>query len=111
MLKRGEVEEIQLDAWSVYSHAIGEASKINACDGGFWWLSADADADFPTDLGAFQGSPYSGCFYQGPATAPGSVTCPDLPSWTQCSAAPTSSQLCYNGAGYDEFYAQVECEF
>ncbi len=111
MFKDGTVDQIQLDAWSVYSHPIGEASKINACNGGFWASSAGPSVSFPTSLGPFTESTYSGCMYQGPATAPGSVTCPGLSKWTDCSTATATTQLCYNGAGYDSFIPQVECEF
>lgn len=111
MFKQGTVDQIQLDAWTVYQHPVGEATKINACNGGFWYLSAGNTVSFPTSLGPFTDSPYSGCRYQGPATAPGSVSCLDSPTWSACTTAPASTQLCDNGAGYDQFYAQVECEF
>lgn len=110
IFKDGTVDQIQLDAWSVYSHPIGEASKINACNGGFRASSAGPSVSFPTSLGPFTGSTYSGCMYQGPATAPGSVTCPGLSKWTDCSTATATTQLCDNGVGYDTFIPQVECE-
>ena len=107
-------QDLTVDDWSVYSHAPGQATKINACDGGFWWSSASYSG-FPTELGAFQGkglnTEYSGCVYQGPKTAAGSVSCPGMATWTACSAAPVSTQQCYNGAGYDIFTAQAECIF
>lgn len=111
MFKDGTVDQIQLDAWTVYSHQIGQATKIDACNGGFWAASAGDTISFPTTLGPFTESTYSRCMYQGPSTAAGSVTCPGSPQWTKCSAATSSTQLCYNGAGYDAFTAQVECEF
>lgn len=118
MYKAGAVyvgdQDLTINDWSVYSHAPGQATKINACNGGFWWLSASYDG-FPTALGPFNGgginSEYSGCVYEGPRTAAGSVSCPGMSTWTACSAAPTSTQLCDNGAGYDDFTALVECDF
>ena len=111
MFKEGTVDGIAEDAWTAYSHSIGQASKINACNGGFWDLSASGPSrNYPTSLGPFT-STFSGCRYQGPSTAPGSVTCSDLPQWADCSTATATMQLCYNGAGYDTFYPQVECEF
>ena len=46
-----------------------------------------AVSSFLTGLGAFSEGPYYGCRYKGPATAPGSVTYLDLPSWKACSPA------------------------
>lgn len=112
MFKDGTLNGINEDAWTAYSHPIGQASKINACNGGFWESSASGPAlSYPTSLGPFTGNIYSGCRYQGPSTAPGSVTCSDLPQWTDCSTATATTQLCYNGDGYDNFFPQVECEF
>lgn len=111
MFKHGLVDGIQLDAWTVYSHAIGQATKIDACNGGFWEDSAGDTVSFPSSLGVFTDAPYSGCRYEGPTTAPGSVSCPDMASWTTCSAATSSTQACDNGAGEDTFIAQAECEF
>ena len=104
---------LPVNDWSVYAHAPGQATKINACKGGFWFSSASYDG-FPTALGAFHGgvpSQYSGCIYQGPKTAAGSVSCLDMSTWAACSAAPKSTQQCYNGQGFDQFTAQVECIF
>ena len=112
MFKDGTTDGINGDGWTAYSHPIGQASKINACNGGFWGDSASGSAlSYPTSLGSFTGNIYSGCRYQGPSTAPGSVTCPDLPQWTDCSSATATTQLCYNGAGYDNFFPLVECDF
>ena len=111
MFKAGDVDQITLDAWTVYSHSVGQETKINACNGGFWGLSASPTIQNPTSLGPFNGNIYSGCHYQGPTAAPGSVSCPGMATWTACSNAPASTQLCYNGEGYDSFYAQVECVF
>lgn len=108
---QGTVDWIQLDAWTVYQNAVSEATRINACNGDFWCLSAGDTSSFPTSLGPFTEAPYSGCQYQGPSTAPGSVSCLDSSTWTTCSTAPASTQVCHNGAGEDVFYAQVECEF
>lgn len=113
MLKEAAFKGVPLNAFTLYSHPIGQASKINACNGGFWFNSADPNptAGFPTAMGPFDGKTYSGCEYRGPATAPGSVSCPDMPTWTACSKAPVSTQVCYDGSGFDSFYAQAECEF
>lgn len=96
--------------WSVYAHAPGQAATINACNGGIGHSTASNDG-FPTSLGPFAQNPYSGCVYQGPQTAAGSVSCPGMSTWTKCSAAPVSTTSCYNGAGYDDYTAQVECDF
>ena len=114
MYKAALVDGLTVNDWTVYSHAPGQASTIDACAGGFWWSSASYNG-YPTALGTFYGQSVhpdsSGCVYQGPKTAVGSVSCPDMSTWTTCSAAPVSTKACYNGAGVDEFSAQVECNF
>ena len=97
--------------WSVYSHPVGQETKINACNGGFLYMTASPTYQNPTSLAPFPGNIYAGCQYQGPTAAPGSVSCPGMAAWTACSQPPASTQLCYNGQGYDSFYAQVECVF
>lgn len=111
MFKNGDVDGLTLDAWTVYSHSVGQATKIDACDGGFRCLSASPTFHNPTSLGPFTGNVYTGCHYQGPTAAPGSVSCSGMATWTACSEPPPSTQVCDNGAGYDSFYAQVECVF
>lgn len=111
MFKDGTVDGIQLDAWTVYSHPIGQATKIDACNGGFFFKTAGDTVSFPTSLGPFNNAPYRSCRYQGPTNAPGSVSCPDMATWTTCSPATWSTQGCDNGAGEDVFIAQAECEF
>ena len=103
--------QVPVAAWSVYSHPMGQATKIDACKGGFWYSTASNTVPtFPTALGAFS-NPYNGCRYEGPATGPGSVTCLDMSSWKTCSTATASSAVCDDGQGLDQFFAQVECEF
>ncbi|KAM0802520.1 hypothetical protein BDR22DRAFT_103551 [Usnea florida] len=107
-------QDLTVDDWSVYSHPPGNPTMINACDGGFFSSSASYSG-FATALGPFQGhgvnTQYSGCVYQGPKTAAGSVSCPGMATWAACSAAPASTQQCANGAGYDIFTAQADCSF
>ncbi len=115
-MKTGAAPMATVNAWSIYSHSIGQASKINACKGGFWGLSASDDStntDYPTELGPFtEVSPeYFGCIYQGPSTAVGSVSCPGMPTWTACSTATAPTQFCDVIQWFDYFTPQVECEF
>lgn len=115
-MKTGAVPMATVNAWSIYSHSVGQATKINACNEGFWQLSASDDAsttDYPTALGPFTGvaPAYSGCMYQGPSTAVGSVSCPGMPTWTACSTATAPTQMCDVIEWFDYFMPQVGCEF
>lgn len=116
MFKEGDIigaPDITLNDWTVYSHPVGQATKINACNGGFWYESAGPTVQNPTSLGIFtgEGNPYPGCQYRGPTSAPGSVSCPGMTTWTACSQAPASTAYCDNGDGEDTFFAKVECVF
>ena len=58
--KDSTVNQIQLDAWTGYSHQIGQATKIDACNGVFWAAPAGDTVSFPTTLGPFAETTYSG---------------------------------------------------
>lgn len=66
MLEDGTVNGIPLDAWSVHSHSIGQATKRNLCSGGLWYSGAGPTLSFPTSIGPFIGKTYARCQYQGP---------------------------------------------